>query len=113
MNAVDGAVITEGVNYGRQISYEAVCVDLCRMHRMVGAVISSDLNDGTLATAPSIILIVCIVGAIAYTGFSAAQLWMISDKHEDGDEEDDFGADDVDESENSSESDGIKLVNAL
>ena len=83
MNAVDGAVITEGVNYG------------------------------TLATAPSIILIVCIVGAIAYTGFSAAQLWMISDKHEDGDEEDDFGADDVDESENSSESDGIKLVNAL
>ena len=34
----DGAVIMEGVNYGRQISYEAVCVDLCRMHRMVGAV---------------------------------------------------------------------------
>ena len=68
--------------------------------------ISSDLNDGTLATVPSIILIVC-------TGFSTAQLWMISDKHEDGNEEDDFGADDVDESENSSESDGIKLVNAL
>ena len=75
--------------------------------------ISSDLNDGTLATVPSIILIVCIVGAIVYTGFSTAQLWMISDKHEDGNEEDDFGADDVDESETSSESDGIKLVNAL
>ena len=75
--------------------------------------ISSDLNDGTLATAPCIILIVCIVGAIAYTGFSAAQLWMISDKDEDRGEEDDFGADDVDKSENSSESDGIKLVNAL
>ena len=38
--------------------------------------ISQDIKDGTLATAPSIILIVCISVAILYTGISAVQLWL-------------------------------------
>lgn len=56
--------------------------------------VSSDLKDGTLATAPSIILIVCIAIAVLYTGISAAQLWITQDKsHDDKDNEDADGDD--------------------
>ena len=51
--------------------------------------VSSDLKDGTLATAPSIILIVCIAIAVLYTGISAAQLWITQGQsHDDKNDED-------------------------
>ena len=45
--------------------------------------ISQDIKDGTLAAAPSIILIVCISVAILYTGISAVQLWLKEGKRSD------------------------------
>ena len=45
--------------------------------------VSQDIKDGTLATAPSIILIVCISVAILYTGISAVQLWLKEGKRSD------------------------------
>ena len=58
--------------------------------------VSSDLKDGTLATAPSIILIVCIAVAVLYTGISAAQLWITQGKsHDDEDDDADTDGDDA------------------
>ena len=45
--------------------------------------ISQDIKDGALASAPSIILIVCISVAILYTGISAVQLWLKEGKRSD------------------------------
>lgn len=56
--------------------------------------VSSDFKDGTLATAPSIILIVCIAVAVLYTGISAAQLWITQGKSRD-DKDDDGNTDDA------------------
>ena len=42
-------------------------------------------GDGTLWTAPSIILLVCQVIAIAYTGISAFLIWM-KPSEDDGDD---------------------------
>lgn len=47
----------------------------------------SALKDGTLTTAPSIILIVCIAVAVLYTGFSAAQLWVAQGKSRNNDDD--------------------------
>ena len=51
--------------------------------------IVSTAKDGTLATAPTIILIACIAVAVVYTGFNAAQLWMDQGKHDEHENEDD------------------------
>ena len=56
--------------------------------------VSSDFKDGTLATASSIILIVCIAVAVLYTGISAAQLWITQGKSRD-DKDDDGNTDDA------------------
>lgn len=46
-------------------------------------------GDGTLWTAPSIILLVCQVIAILYTGVNAFLIWMRSDNDSDNDETED------------------------
>jgi hypothetical protein len=58
--------------------------------------VTSASKDGTLASAPSIILIVCIAIAVLYTGFSAAQLWIMQDRSDES-EEDEEDSDEIDD----------------
>ena len=53
-------------------------------------------GDGTLWTAPSIILLVCQVIAILYTGINAFLIWMRSDH--DPDDDDGTGGDETEDS---------------
>lgn len=46
--------------------------------------VSSNLKDCTLATTPSVILIVCIAVSVPYTDSSAVQLWITQGKSHDG-----------------------------
>ncbi len=57
--------------------------------------IAQDIKDGSLVSAPSIILIVCISVAILYTGVSAVQLWLKEGKRSDegNDDAEDSGVD--------------------
>ena len=59
--------------------------------------VTSALKDGTLTTAPSIILIICIAEAVLYTGFNAAQLWIAQGRQHDESksEESDESSDDA------------------
>ena len=59
--------------------------------------VTAALKDGTLTTAPSIILIICIAVAVLYTGFNAAQLWIAQGRqHDEGkSEESDESSDDA------------------
>ena len=46
--------------------------------------VSSNLKDCTLATTPSVILIVCIAVSVPDTDSSAVQLWITQGKSHDG-----------------------------